>query len=87
MLCRLANIFGWQIGFDYDGKHVCHLCDKKKNVDQSLLSYCHSCIFFPGKGKKDDEWSDEDSDIELKEVSEDEIAKPVSKKKSKISLR
>ncbi|KAI8429672.1 hypothetical protein MSG28_000244 [Choristoneura fumiferana] len=37
-----------------------------------------------GKGKKDDDWSDGGSDVELKEVSEDEIAKPVvSKKKTK----
>ncbi|XP_049886786.1 ATP-binding cassette sub-family F member 1 [Pectinophora gossypiella] len=35
-----------------------------------------------GKGKKDD-WSDEGSDIELKEASEDEVVKPVSKKKTK----
>ncbi|KPI95529.1 ATP-binding cassette sub-family F member 1 [Papilio xuthus] len=35
-----------------------------------------------GKGKKDD-WSDDGSDLDLKEVSEDEIAKPVSKKKAK----
>lgn len=34
-----------------------------------------------GKGKKDDDWSDEGSDVELKEVSEEEIAKPVTKKK------
>ncbi|XP_059047515.1 ATP-binding cassette sub-family F member 1 [Achroia grisella] len=36
-----------------------------------------------GKGKKDDDWSGGGSDIELKEVSEDEVAKPVSKKKNK----
>ncbi|CAH0405829.1 unnamed protein product [Chilo suppressalis] len=36
-----------------------------------------------GKGKKDDDWSDGGSDIELKDVSEDEIVKPVSKKKTK----
>ncbi|XP_022834298.1 ATP-binding cassette sub-family F member 1 [Spodoptera litura] len=36
-----------------------------------------------GKGKKDDEWSSEGSDVELKEVSEEEIVKPVSKKKTK----
>ncbi|XP_068628387.1 ATP-binding cassette sub-family F member 1 [Battus philenor] len=36
-----------------------------------------------GKGKKDDDWSDEASDIDLKEVSEDEVVKPVSKKKAK----
>ncbi|KAH9645883.1 hypothetical protein HF086_010082 [Spodoptera exigua] len=35
-----------------------------------------------GKGKKDDDWS-EGSDVELKEVSEEEIVKPVSKKKTK----
>ncbi|XP_013167033.1 PREDICTED: ATP-binding cassette sub-family F member 1 [Papilio xuthus] len=35
-----------------------------------------------GKGKKDD-WSDDGSDLDLKEVSEDEIAKPVSKKKAR----
>lgn len=42
-------------------------------------------MFVVGKGKKDDDWSDECSDIELKEVSEDEIAKPVSKKKGKLN--
>lgn len=36
-----------------------------------------------GKGKKDEAWSDENSDVELKEASDEEIAKPVSKKKSK----
>ncbi|CAH0600679.1 unnamed protein product [Chrysodeixis includens] len=36
-----------------------------------------------GKGKKDEDWSSEGSDAELKEVSEEEVAKPVSKKKSK----
>ncbi|XP_050553786.1 ATP-binding cassette sub-family F member 1 isoform X1 [Spodoptera frugiperda] len=36
-----------------------------------------------GKGKKDDDWSSEGSDVELKEVSEEEIVKPVSKKKTK----
>lgn len=41
-------------------------------------------FFFTGKGKKDGDWSDEDSDIELKDVSDDDIAKPVSKKKSKL---
>lgn len=35
-----------------------------------------------GKGKKDD-WSSEGSDVDLKEVSEEEITKPVSKKKIK----
>ncbi|XP_050359393.1 ATP-binding cassette sub-family F member 1 [Nymphalis io] len=35
-----------------------------------------------GKGKKDD-WSDENSDVELKEASDEEVAKPVSKKKGK----
>ncbi|KAM3966627.1 ATP-binding cassette sub-family F member 1 isoform 2-T2 [Aphomia sociella] len=35
------------------------------------------------KGKKDDDWSDGASDVELKEASEDEVAKPVSKKKTK----
>ncbi|CAH0722373.1 unnamed protein product, partial [Brenthis ino] len=36
-----------------------------------------------GKGKKDDDWSDENSDVELKELSEEEVAKPVNKKKAK----
>ncbi|XP_026725816.1 ATP-binding cassette sub-family F member 1 [Trichoplusia ni] len=36
-----------------------------------------------GKGKKDEDWSSQGSDAELKEVSEEEIAKPVSKKKTK----
>lgn len=36
-----------------------------------------------GKGKKDEDWSSEGSDVELKEVSEEETAKPVSKKKTK----
>ncbi|CAG9783160.1 unnamed protein product [Diatraea saccharalis] len=36
-----------------------------------------------GKGKKDDDWSNDGSDIELKDVSDDEIIKPVTKKKSK----
>ncbi|CAH0600678.1 unnamed protein product [Chrysodeixis includens] len=36
-----------------------------------------------GKGKKDEDWSSEGSDAELKEVSEEEVAKPVSKKKTK----
>ncbi|KAL0895923.1 hypothetical protein ABMA27_011937 [Loxostege sticticalis] len=36
-----------------------------------------------GKGKKDDDWSDGGSDVGLKEVSEDEIVKPVTKKKTK----
>lgn len=39
-----------------------------------------------GKGKKDDDWSDGGSDVELKEVSDDDIAKPVSKKKSKLYI-
>ncbi|XP_039765640.1 ATP-binding cassette sub-family F member 1 isoform X2 [Pararge aegeria] len=37
-----------------------------------------------GKGKKDEDWSDGNSDEEIKEISEEEeIAKPVSKKKGK----
>ncbi|KAL4706831.1 hypothetical protein ACJJTC_010065 [Scirpophaga incertulas] len=37
-----------------------------------------------GKGKKDDDWSaDEGSEVELKEVSEDENFQPVPKKKNK----
>uniref|UniRef100_A0A2A4JHX9 ATP-binding cassette sub-family F member 1 n=1 Tax=Heliothis virescens TaxID=7102 RepID=A0A2A4JHX9_HELVI len=36
-----------------------------------------------GKGKKDEDWSSEGSDVELKEVSEEETVKPVSKKKTK----
>ncbi|XP_045455809.1 ATP-binding cassette sub-family F member 1 [Melitaea cinxia] len=36
-----------------------------------------------GKGKKDEAWSDENSDVELKEASDEVIAKPVSKKKSR----
>ncbi|KAJ8734182.1 hypothetical protein PYW07_014733 [Mythimna separata] len=36
-----------------------------------------------GKGKIDEDWSSEGSDVELKEVSEEETAKPVSKKKTK----
>lgn len=58
-----------------------------------LITLCFNIVinvffmlyFIAGKGKKEDDWSDVDSDIELKEVSEDEIAKPVSKKKSKLS--
>ena len=41
-------------------------------------------FLFTGKGKKDEDWSSEGSDVELKEASEDEIAKPVNKKKSKL---
>nr|XP_026484434.1 ATP-binding cassette sub-family F member 1 [Vanessa tameamea] len=36
-----------------------------------------------GKGKKGDDWSDENSDVELKEASDEEVAKPVIKKKGK----
>ncbi|CAH2068382.1 unnamed protein product, partial [Iphiclides podalirius] len=36
-----------------------------------------------GKGKKNDDWSDDGSDVELKEFSDEEFAKPVTKKKLK----
>ncbi|XP_013144584.1 PREDICTED: ATP-binding cassette sub-family F member 1 [Papilio polytes] len=36
-----------------------------------------------GKGKKNDDWSDNGSDVELKELSDEEVVKPVTKKKSK----
>lgn len=39
-----------------------------------------------GKGKKDEDWSGSGSDVEIKEASDEEIAKPVSKKKSKYDL-
>lgn len=39
-----------------------------------------------GKGKKDEDWSSQGSDAELKEASEEEIAKPVSKKKSEYPI-
>lgn len=70
------------IKFVYYGQ--CKYKSALTNVDHSLLCFCHLRIFFTGKGKKDDDWSDEDSDVELNEVSEDEFAKPVSKKKSKL---
>ncbi|XP_053600969.1 ATP-binding cassette sub-family F member 1 [Plodia interpunctella] len=73
--------------------------NKKKGVDmsdeddsKSVVSNATSTASKPvskgnkkkkGKGKKDEDWTDEGSDIELQEVSEDEIAKPVSKKKAK----
>lgn len=43
-------------------------------------------FLYIGKGKKDEDWSDEGSDVDLKEVSDEEVAKPVSKKKSKFLL-
>lgn len=36
-----------------------------------------------GKGKKDDDWSSEGSDVDLKVASDEDVAKPVGKKKSK----
>lgn len=45
---------------------------------------CYVCFNVIGKGKKDDDWSEENSDTELKEISDEEIAKPVSKKKGKL---
>lgn len=51
-------------------------------VVRLILSYSNIFTnFFKGKGKKDDDWSD-GSDVELNEVSEEEISKPISKKKS-----
>ncbi|XP_004928585.1 ATP-binding cassette sub-family F member 1 [Bombyx mori] len=36
-----------------------------------------------GKGKKDDDWSSEGSDVDLKMASDEDVAKPVGKKKTK----
>lgn len=69
-----------------------HESEDEHDDDKSVLSNSHSITSKStpknnknkkGKGKKNDDWSSEGSDIELKEASEDEIAKPVSKKKAK----
>lgn len=41
-------------------------------------------LHFKGKGKKNDDWSDNGSDVELKELSDEEVVKPVTKKKCEL---
>lgn len=55
-------------------------------IIHQLFIILYSTYVLTGKGKKDDDWSDDHSDEELKEVSDEEIAKPVSKKKGEVPL-
>ncbi|CAG5042001.1 unnamed protein product [Parnassius apollo] len=57
--------------------------DDSKSVPSNVTESTDKSKSKKGKGKKNDDWSDNASDVELKEVSEEEVAKPVTKKKSK----
>ncbi|XP_052753800.1 ATP-binding cassette sub-family F member 1 isoform X1 [Galleria mellonella] len=70
-----------------DGEHSDDEDDSKSVVSNTTSTASKSTTKASkkkkGKGKKDDDWSDGSGDLELKEVSEDEVVKPVSKKKTK----
>lgn len=58
------------------------MCGVIKNNDMYILITLKLSLF-SGKGKKDDDWSDEANNDELEEKSEDDVPKPISKKKCK----
>lgn len=70
-----------------DGEHSDDEDDSKSVVSNTTSTASKSTTKASkkkkGKGKKDDDWSDGSGDLELKEVSEDEVVKPVCKKKTK----